>query len=177
LGGSFGVGGVGQQVDGDFVAEFVVVTVDKSKAEDVLSWSGWQFKFYRYIQFFFWLDALVLQAESVVDNDGSVDQLELHIHGPCNLSRVLEFANCTEVGSCDSRELLRLVKARRLVGRLSGIKQWLKAEDLAQDAFKAEIAHFTIAVLLGRSFLHFRCVDSFNVRIVVILLQAVFCGT
>jgi len=138
--------GLGQQVNGDLVAEFLVVTVHKSKAENVLSWSSWEFEFYRYIKFFVWLDALVLQAESVVDNDGSIDQLELHIHGPSNLSRVLEFASCTEVGSCDSNEFLRLVKACRLIDRLSSIKEWFKAEDLTQDAFKAKIAGFTVAV-------------------------------
>lgn len=138
--------GLGQQVNGDLVTEFLVVTVHESKAENVLSWSSWEFEFYRYIEFFVWLDALVLQAESVVDNDGSIDQLELHIHRPSNLSRVLEFASCTEVGSCDSNEFLRLVKACRLIDRLSSIKERFKAEDLTQDAFKAKIAGITAAV-------------------------------
>jgi hypothetical protein len=92
------------------------------------------------------LHTLVLQSECVEDDDCTINQLELHILWPCEVSCVLESANGTEVGSCDSSEFLRLVKACRLIDRLSSIKEWFKAEDLTQDAFKAKIAGFTVAV-------------------------------
>jgi hypothetical protein len=67
---------------------------------------------------------------------GPVDQFKLHIMRPGHLTGIPEFANRTEVGSCDSSDQIWFFENG---GLISWLHDCLKVENCAHDVLEAII--------------------------------------